>query len=641
MSLLSETIAAIQPRNQQQAASFRQQLDTEMTNAAGLGVLQELLVNYAGIQPSATKMRPPRKHTMICCADHGVAAMKVSAYPPETTVQMTANYLISHGAVANALSNFCGSELSVIDLGIAAPTADLPGLLQKKIAPGTQNCAQGPAMTREQAIQSLETGISLARETAANATVCFLPGEMGIANTTSSAAIAAVFCGLTPEQATGRGTNISDERLKVKIAVVRQALEINQPSSTDGLDVLMKVGGFELGCIAGIILGAAASHSLVILDGFNTGAAALIAQALCPASCDYLMASHLAAEPAHGAMLKKLGLKPCMDMNFRLGEATGSSLAADLLDAALLAQGIWARPTEEQPEEQAIFFHETMTAMITPPGNRTFDFYMKTMPSLDTAAMEACQHRLDNLIKPIYSLGCLEQIAVELAGILHEERPPLALERALLCFAGRELSPTQCRLTEAFAQHANANTTIAHLLPGRPPAEAFDFGLRIAEEISFSTPILGLALAETSLDDSCGTKLLRLKLALCNEDGSLRYAADSFLQHLPRDLQCDAAAMLGAIIGAAHNSALIVLDNEGTEILARYAVKLCPDIAPYLLHPQPALLRLHMTTGGGCIACLGIRLVDAALHVLNDMKTFAEASVAVADDGPGAARQMK
>ena len=640
MSLLTETLAAIQPRSQEKAAGFRHRLAARMTNADGLGVLQDLLADYAGITASP-EVSPPHKHTIICCADHGVAAMKVSAYPPETTVQMTANYLVSHGAVANALSNFCGSDLQVVDMGIAAPTEDLPGLLQKKIARGTQNCAQGPAMDRQQAIQSLETGIALARQQAEKGPVCFLPGEMGIANTTSSAAIAAVFCGLTPEQATGRGTNISDARLKVKISVVRQALEVNHPDARDGLDVLMKVGGFELGCIAGIILGAAASHSFVILDGFNTGAAALIAQALCPASRDYLMASHLAAEPAHGAMLKKLGLVPCMDMDFRLGEATGSSLAADLLDAALLAQRLLARPEDEQPEEQAVFFHETMTAAIAPPGNRTFEFYLNTMPSLDTAAMEACQQRLDNLIKPIYSLGHLEQIAMELAGILHEERPPLELGRSLLCFAGRQLSPVQCRLTEAFARHAGATATIAHLLPGRPPAEAFDFGLRIAEEISFSTPILGLALAETSLDDDCGTKLLRLKLALCNDDGSLRYAADSFLQQLPRDLQGDAAALLGAMIGAAHNSALIVLDNEATEILARYAEKLCPDISPYLLHTQPALLRLHMTTGGGCIASLGIRLVDAALHVLNDMKTFAEASVAVADDGPGASRQLK
>ena len=640
MSLLQETLAAIQPRSQQHAAAFRERLDAAMTQPAGLGILQDMLAAYAGITGSDAPAIPARQ-TIICCADHGVAAMKVSAYPPETTVQMTANYLISRGAVANALSNFCGSSLEVADLGIAAPTDDLPGLLQKKIAPGTKNCAVGPAMTREQAIQALETGILLAAEHAQKGPVCFLPGEMGIANTTSSAAIAAVFCGLTPEQATGRGTNISDARLKVKIDVVRQALEVNRPQAGDGLDVLQKVGGFELGCIAGIILGAAAHHSFVVLDGFNTGAAALIAQALCPASRDYLMASHLAAEPAHGAMLQKLGLQPCMDMNFRLGEATGSSLAADLLTAALQMQQTLALPAAEQPTEEALFFHESMSAAAAPAGSQTFDFYLQTMPSLSQHAMDACQQRIDNLIKPIYSLGSLEQIAVELAGILHEDRPPLDLSRALLCFSGKQLSTVQCCLTESFSRHAGATTTIAHLLPGRPPAEAFDFSLRLGEELSFSHPIIGLAIAETAPEDNCGTKLHRLREALCQPDGSLRYPADSFLQHLPADLQGDAAALLGAMLGAAHNSSLIVLDNESTEIIARYAEQLCPDIVPYLLHTQPALLRLHMTTGGGCIACLGMRLVDAAMHVLNDMKTFAEASVAVADDGPGARRQIK
>ena len=173
--------------------------------------------------------------------------MKVSAYPPSTTVQMTTNYLISRGAVANALSNFAGSDLLVADLGIAAPMEHLPGLLQKKIAFGTKNCAEGAAMTRAQAIEAIEIGIELAAAGVKNGVRCFLPGEMGIANTTSSACVAAVFCDLTPEAATGRGTNISDARLKVKIDVVREALRVNQPDPKDGIDVLAKVGGFEIG----------------------------------------------------------------------------------------------------------------------------------------------------------------------------------------------------------------------------------------------------------------------------------------------------------------------------------------------------------------------------------------------------------
>ncbi len=637
---LEETLAAIQPPDPVIIKNIEQKLRSTMTDDAGLGCLRGLLLRYAGITNS-TQPEIPRKSTIVCCADHGVAAMKVSAYPPETTVQMTANYLISRGAVANALSNFANSYLIIADLGIAAPTEHLPGLLQRKIARGTANCAVGPAMTREQALQAIQTGIDLAEYYTQKGFRCFLPGEMGIANTTSSAAITACLCGLTPEAATGRGTNISDERLKVKISVVRQALAVNQPDPSDGLDVLQKVGGFELGCIAGIILGAAAHHAFVVLDGFNTGAAALIAHALCPAVRDYLMGSHLAAEPAHDAILKKLGLKPYMDMKFRLGEATGSSIAADLLDAAILAYTYLTKPEQEQIDEPAAFFHETMPPRAAQLTDRTFNFYLHTLPELDTKAMEACQLRIDNLAKPIYSLGYLEELAVELAGILGDERPESTLKRALLCFTGSKLSTVQRQLTEAFAEHAQAEVTIGHLRCDRPPTEAFDFGRITAEDITLSSPILGVALAETSPDDPCGTKQAALREALCSPDGSLRYAADEFLQHVPKQLKADVSALMGAIIAGAHNSSLIVLDNEATEIVARYTELLCPEIKPFILHTQPNLLQLEMTTGGGCIACLGMRVVDAALYMLNDMKTFAEASVSVADDGPGAGRQKK
>ena len=491
MTLLEETIAHIQPPDETASAAVARQLETATGEDIGLGALKTLLMKYAAITQTAAPPHP-KKCTIICCADHGVAAMKVSAYPPSTTVQMTANYLISRGAVANALSNFAGSELVVADLGIAAPTDHLPGLLSRKIAFGTKNCAVGSAMTREQAIRAVETGIELAASAAAEGFCCFLPGEMGIANTTSSACVAATFCGLAPELATGRGTNISDDRLKVKIEVVRQSLRVNQPDPRDGLDVLRKVGGFEIGCITGIILGAAARHAFVVIDGFNTAAAALIAQALTPLAPYYLMASHQAAEPAHLAMLNKLGLTPYMDMNFRLGEATGSSIAVNLLDAAILAR--------EQLQSEAApppFRTEAMPPKTAPVTDKTFDFYLQTFPEPSQAAMdacqlridnlakpassamEACQFRLDNLAKPIYSLGYLEQIAVELAGILDDDRPPLDLKRALLCFSIGDLSPIQQRLTAAFAQHAGADVTVARLRPGRPLTEAFDFGRTI------------------------------------------------------------------------------------------------------------------------------------------------------------------
>ena len=216
MSLLNQTIRKILPPDQRAIKFVRHKLAQTMTNPDGLGELQNILLRYVGI---TGQINPeiPKKFTIIACADHGVAEMNVSAYPQETTAHMTRNYLVSKGAVANAMSNFCGSDMIVVDMGIKAPVDDIPGLLNRKIAPGTNNCAKGPAMTREQAIEAIETGIRLVNHYAAQGYCCFLPGEMGIANTTASASIVACLCNLTPKQATGRGTNISDERLAIKI----------------------------------------------------------------------------------------------------------------------------------------------------------------------------------------------------------------------------------------------------------------------------------------------------------------------------------------------------------------------------------------------------------------------------------------
>ncbi len=276
--LISDTIRAIEPAGEEPDERFFGTLSGD------LGALSPLLRRYLrAAKGTLWTLEKPKKCTLICCADHGVAEMQVSAYPPETTAQMTANYLLAKGAVANALANFARSDLYVADLGIKAPLPPLPTLIDRKIAHGTKNSAKGAAMTREEALRSLAVGIRLAHHFTAQGYRCFLPGEMGISNTTASAAITACLCRLTPAKATGRGTNISDERLKTKIEVVRQILAVNRPDANNGVDVLQKVGGFELGCIAGLILGAASKRVIVILDGFNTGAAALIAQALSPA----------------------------------------------------------------------------------------------------------------------------------------------------------------------------------------------------------------------------------------------------------------------------------------------------------------------------------------------------------------------
>lgn len=334
MKLLQETLAKIRPLDEVTMAKVQRRLD-ELTKPPGsLGRLEEMVKQYAGII-GEEEFDIPRKCVVLTSADHGVARLGISAYPIETTIQMTRNYVLSKGAVANALANYCGADLVVVDMGVAGDVSDLPEILHRKIAYGTNDFTEGPAMTREQAVQALEIGIAVVNDKVKQGCRCFSLGEMGIGNTTASAAIVAAFAGLTPEQATGRGTGISDSRLQFKIDIVRRALAVNNPDPTDGVDVLAKVGGFEIGGLAGVILGAAANRCMVVIDGFNAGGAGLIANALAPLSKEYMLASHLSSEQAHTKMLNFLGKKAYIDMGMRLGESTGASLAMDLLDVSI------------------------------------------------------------------------------------------------------------------------------------------------------------------------------------------------------------------------------------------------------------------------------------------------------------------
>ena len=660
-ALVHDTIRAIEPPDDRADEHLQCALQEKLPQGVGLGALAALLDRYMCATKSTWEhLEKPKKCTLICCADHGVAEMQVSAYPPETTAQMTANYLLAKGAVANALANFARSNLHVADLGIKAPLPPLPSLIDRKIAHGTKNSAKGAAMTREEALRSLAVGIRLAEDFTAEGCRCFLPGEMGISNTTASAAIAACLCRLTPEQATGRGTNISDERLKKKIEVVRQILAVNRPDASDGIDVLQKVGGFELGCIAGLILGAARRRAVVILDGFNTGAAALIAEALAPAVTGYLLPSHLAAEPAHAAILKELGLTPYMDMRFRLGEATGSSIVADFLDAAIEAakslfaedvaasdgkgEHVWkrnaaanaAQAKDAQDEMKAMSYRFLSKSMSDDADDAPDDLALPSFPALDTIAMAASQKRIDSLAKPIYSLGRLEELAVRLAGVTGETRPPLGARRALLIFAAKEPSARQKRLISAFAAHAEAPVTLALLDRDSKLAEAFAFGRKIARELAADGSLLGLALAAET-DEMARAKAARY-------DEAFRPAKEGtailgLLQNPPPALQREAAALLGALCAAAESRCLVLLDDPATERVAHLAETLAPTLKPYLLHVQSDYLALALPASCGIAASLGMRLVDAALHMENDMKTFAETAVAVAADGPGKGRQ--
>ena len=330
MSLLETTTARIVPLNR----AVMDQARERFTGLESLGRLAAMVQQYAGIT-GALPLSLPRNCMVITSADHGVAKHNISAYPIETTMHMTANYLIAKGGSANAFANFCHADMVVVDMGIAGDLSHVPGLWQKKIAYGTQDFTEGPAMTRAQARQAVETGIAIVNNRVRHGYTCFSLGEMGIGNTTSSAAVVAAFTGLSPDIVTGRGTGISDGRFQVKLDIVRQALAVNKPQSSDGLDVLAKVGGFEIGALAGVVIGAAANRCGVVIDGLNTTAAALIAHAIHPICKEYMFASHLSGEPAHILALRHLQLTPCVDMGVRLGEAIGASVVMNLLEASV------------------------------------------------------------------------------------------------------------------------------------------------------------------------------------------------------------------------------------------------------------------------------------------------------------------
>ncbi|WP_028583234.1 nicotinate-nucleotide--dimethylbenzimidazole phosphoribosyltransferase [Desulfogranum mediterraneum] len=335
LGYLESTIRKIYPQD----LSFRNEATGRLQQLTmprwALGRLMDLAVDLAGMTRS---MQPPvaRKTIVVMAGDHGVTAEGVSAYPAEVTTQMVHN-IMDRGAGINALAGQAGAGIVVVDMGAKDPFTSLrdsPGFIAKKIAPGTANISQGPAMSRTHAVMTVEAGIEIANQLAPEVDV-FGTGEMGIGNTTSSSAIAAVLTGKAAAELTGSGTGISQEQLDHKIAVVQQALEVNKPDKRDGLDVLAKVGGYEIGGIAGLILGAAALQKPVVVDGFIATAGALIAYSLEPFVRDYIICAHQSVEPGHGFMQEKMQLEPLFDLQLRLGEGTGAAFAMNSLEAAV------------------------------------------------------------------------------------------------------------------------------------------------------------------------------------------------------------------------------------------------------------------------------------------------------------------
>jgi nicotinate-nucleotide--dimethylbenzimidazole phosphoribosyltransferase len=333
VTLLQQTCALILPACKETARAAQTRLDFKTKPRGSLGRLEELAVRLASIYRT-TEPSLPAKAVVVLAADHGVTEEGVSAYPQEVTCQMVRNFAAG-GAAINVLASQQDARLVLVDMGTTRPVQDLSEIRSHRLGPGTANMARGAAMRGETARHGIEIGIQLAAELCQAGIRVIAIGEMGIGNTTASSAIVAAMLGLAPKQVTGRGTGVDDSRLALKIQTIEKALAVNCPDPADPLDVLAKVGGFEIAGLVGVIVGAAARKVPVVLDGFITGAAALIAASLCPAARDYLIASHRSVEPGHTIVLDHLGLRPLFDLELRLGEGTGAVLALNLIEASL------------------------------------------------------------------------------------------------------------------------------------------------------------------------------------------------------------------------------------------------------------------------------------------------------------------
>ena len=332
-SVLHEVLAAIRPLDAaaQQSARERQ---ARLTKPAGsLGVLEDVSVQLCGLAGACPPPMPEPAAVAVFAADHGVHAQGVTPWPQEVTGQMVANFLAG-GAVVNAFAAQAGAEVVVVDVGVAADLDQVPGLLPRKIARGTADLTAGPAMTRDQVVAAIEAGIEVARDLVAAGNRCLLTGDMGIANTTASAALICAFTGADAAAATGRGTGVDDETLARKVAVVTRALALHNPDPADPLGTLAALGGFEHAALTGYILAAAALRTPVVLDGVIAGSAALAACALAPDAAGCLIAGHRSAEPGHTISLTHLRLRPLVDLDLRLGEGTGALLALPIVQSA-------------------------------------------------------------------------------------------------------------------------------------------------------------------------------------------------------------------------------------------------------------------------------------------------------------------
>ena len=331
MSTLSKLCATIRAPGAGAAAAAHEHLDALTKPPGSLGRLEELAVRLVALRGGPPRVEQPVVFTFA--ADHGVVAEGVSAYPASVTAQMVENFLRG-GAAVNVLARQAGARVVVADFGVAGAIGGADELVRCALGPGTANIARGPAMTRAEAERGIAAGASLAERAVDDGADLLITGEMGIGNTTAASAITAVLTGQPPASVTGRGTGLDAHGWQRKIEVVQRVLAVNRPDRLDGLDVLAKVGGFEIAGLVGVILTGAARRVPVALDGFIATAAALVAAALCPAAVHAMLAAHRSAEPGHEIALRHLGLTPYLDLGLRLGEGTGAVLFVHVARAA-------------------------------------------------------------------------------------------------------------------------------------------------------------------------------------------------------------------------------------------------------------------------------------------------------------------
>jgi nicotinate-nucleotide--dimethylbenzimidazole phosphoribosyltransferase len=331
MSLLELTLQRIHPLDEAMLAQAQGKLDNKTKPLGSLGRIEEFGRRLAAINGSLTPSAS-RKVIYTFAGDHGVVDEGVSAFPKEVTPQMVLN-ILRGGAGVNVLARHAGAEVRVVDVGVDFDFEPMPGLIMRKVARGTRNLAEGPAMTQEEALAAMEVGIDMARQAKEEGFHLVGTGEMGIGNTTPSSAMVAAITGISVRDLTHRGTGINDKGLEHKIRVIEEGLRLNRPDPADPLDVLTKVGGLEIAAIAGLVLGCAAERIPVVVDGFISTAGALIASELHPQVRHYIFAAHRSVEIGHRVMLERIGAEPILDLQLRLGEGTGAALAMSLLEA--------------------------------------------------------------------------------------------------------------------------------------------------------------------------------------------------------------------------------------------------------------------------------------------------------------------